>query len=115
MSDKDKEKLEEEGKHEESLRPYERAIPLLANDPNARAAHAVALHSAGATDEALRRLDQVHRRFPADREVLAALIAIHSERGEHEEASRYARRLASLQDPPGDGPSAPAGVRALPE
>jgi Flp pilus assembly protein TadD len=75
---------------------------------NARYAYvyAVALNSTGAPAEALALLEQAHRKHPADRDVLAALVSIAREKGEFAAALRHARELFALD--PGN-----AQLRAL--
>jgi tetratricopeptide (TPR) repeat protein len=63
--------------------------------------HAVALHSSGAVDEAIRRLADAAQRWPYDREVLMALVSFQLEAGRRQEAQATARRLAAAypEDP----------------
>lgn len=64
--------------------------------------HAIAIDSAGKRDAALRALEANHRRHPADRGTLAALVSLNREVGASENALRYARRLYRLTpDDPG--------------
>jgi predicted CXXCH cytochrome family protein len=58
--------------------------------------YAVALHSGGNAAEALTVLEGLHRRRPADRDVLAALVAIARGRGDLQRARRHAETLAKL-------------------
>jgi Flp pilus assembly protein TadD len=68
--------------------------------------YAVGLHSTGDPAGALRVLEDLHRRRPADRAVLAALVNIAREQGDTPRALRHAETLAGLV------PDDPA-VRAL--
>ena len=66
-----------------------------------RYVYAVALHSTGKPDDAIKVLEEAHARQPNDREVLYALVTFNRDRGELEAARRYARQLLILapQDP----------------
>jgi tetratricopeptide (TPR) repeat protein len=65
---------------------------------NARYAYvyAIALNGTGAPREALALLQATHRRHPADRDVLAALIPIALDQGDRDEALGYAKALSAL-------------------
>src|SRR5262249_17162056 len=65
---------------------------------NARYAYvyAVALNSTGAHAEAMALLEQTHRRHPADRDVLLALVSIARDSGDVSRALLYARELVAL-------------------
>jgi predicted CXXCH cytochrome family protein len=84
----------------EALAELERAARL---DPDAARyayVYAVGLDSAGKRSEALKVLEANHRRHPADRDTLVALVTISREFGARDRALRYARKLQSLT--PGD-------------
>jgi Tfp pilus assembly protein PilF len=55
--------------------------------------HAVAVHDTGDARGAIAILEKAHRRRPANREVLAALVEYLRERGDTEAAARYDQRL----------------------
>jgi len=59
--------------------------------------YAVALNSTGAQGDALTLLEQAHRQYPADRDVLRALVSIARNSGDFATALRHARELVSLQ------------------
>jgi Flp pilus assembly protein TadD len=61
----------------------------------------VALHSSGAVADGVRVLEDALELHPYDPDILAALAAYARERGETEEASRFARRLVEVvpEDP----------------
>ncbi|MGH7332605.1 MAG: tetratricopeptide repeat protein [Candidatus Rokuibacteriota bacterium] len=63
--------------------------------------YGVALHSSGHPQGAITVLEQAHRRRPANREILAALVGIARDRGDLRTALRHAETLAGLL--PGDG------------
>jgi tetratricopeptide (TPR) repeat protein len=88
------------GLGDEAIAALGRAAELAPERPRYGYVHAVALHSDGDSVGALRALEETHRRFPAHRDTLRALVSIHRERGASSEATRYARKLAALA--PGD-------------
>ena len=65
---------------------------------NARYAYvyAVALNSTAAPGEALALLERTHRRYPANRDVLFALVSTTQETGDPAAALSHARELAAL-------------------
>lgn len=65
---------------------------------NARYAYvyAIALNSIGAGASAMELLEASHKRHPADRDTLMALVSIARERGNFEAALTHARELAAL-------------------
>jgi Tfp pilus assembly protein PilF len=67
---------------------------------NARFAYvyAVALHSSGKVDAAIKRLEKTLAAHPNDRDVLQALASFHQARGENAAANRYAERLRELAE-----------------
>jgi Flp pilus assembly protein TadD len=84
-------------------RDYAGALELLrrANElapENARYAfvYAVALNSTGAGAEAMTLLEEAHRRHPADRDVLMALVSIARDKGDLATALLHARELVDL-------------------
>ena len=58
--------------------------------------YAVALNSSGHTDQAIAILEQAHRRYPADRQMLIGLIAFERDRANLPSAIAYARQLVEL-------------------
>ncbi|MHC5024635.1 MAG: tetratricopeptide repeat protein, partial [Planctomycetota bacterium] len=58
--------------------------------------YAIALDSAGDTVQALAELEDAHRRHPADREILVALIAFNRDADRLDAARLYAERLVEL-------------------
>ena len=84
-------------------RDYNGALDLLRQaselaPDNARYAYvyAIALNSTGAPGEAQAVLQRSHRKHPADREVLAALVSIARDRGDLVKALEYAREFVAL-------------------
>jgi Tfp pilus assembly protein PilF len=66
---------------------------------NARYAYvyAIALNSTGAAAQAFDLLERTHRRYPAEPDVLMALVSITRQRGDYAAALSYARELAKLR------------------
>jgi predicted CXXCH cytochrome family protein len=58
--------------------------------------YAVALHSTGKVEEAVRRLEKTLATQPNSREVLEALVSFHSARGDRTAAKKYQDRLDKL-------------------
>jgi tetratricopeptide (TPR) repeat protein len=73
--------------------------------------YAVALHSTGAVDESIRRLQEASRRWQYDREVLMALTSFQLEAGRTRDAQAAARRLVAAY--PDDPQVALLAARAL--
>ena len=63
--------------------------------------HAVALHSAGRREDAIRAMQDVLVRHPGDRDTLAALVSFEQDAGNPAAALGYAERLAAImpEDP----------------
>ena len=60
--------------------------------------YAVALHSTGKSDAAIKRLESTLAAHPNDRDIIGALTSFHSARGDNAAAERYAERLRKLKD-----------------
>jgi Tfp pilus assembly protein PilF len=58
--------------------------------------HGVALHDSGSVGQAMTILDQAHRRFPADQDILVALAMFEHQRGRRTIALDYVDRLTRL-------------------
>jgi tetratricopeptide (TPR) repeat protein len=87
----------------EAVALLERAAALRPDAPRFGYVYAIALHSSGDSAKALRVLEEVHRRRPADRDVVSALVSLARELGDGPRAARYADALAAI-DP--DDPAA---------
>jgi len=89
-----------------ALSSLARAAALDPDNPRYSYVYAVALASAGMSNDALRVLEQAHHRHPGNRAILVALVNYHREAGNRDTAVVFARRLSVLdpQDP---------GARAL--
>jgi len=58
--------------------------------------YAIALNSIGASAQALQLLEDTHKRHPADRDTLLALVSITRENGDFATALLHARELVTL-------------------
>jgi predicted Zn-dependent protease len=58
--------------------------------------YAIALNSTGAPGQAIQLLERAHRLFPADKDVLVALVSIARATGDRGTALEHARELAEL-------------------
>jgi Flp pilus assembly protein TadD len=83
-----------------------RAHELMPDNARYAYVYAVALNSSGAAGEALALLEDTHKKHPADRSVLTALVSIARDTGDFASALRHARELLTLD--PGN-----AQLRAL--
>ncbi len=81
----------------EALAELRRAAELAPD--NARYAYvlAIALQSTGARDEAMKLLEETHRRRPADRDVLVALLSNAQQSRDLAATLRYAEALSALE------------------
>jgi predicted CXXCH cytochrome family protein len=78
-----------------------RAVELDADTLRYTYVYAVALHSGGAVDESIERLQAASRKWPYDRELLMALTSFQLEAGRRKDAQVSARRLvAAYPDDP---------------
>ena len=96
---------------------YPEVLPLLAkaaalapDNLGYNYVYAVALNSAGHTDQAIAVLQQAHQRRPADRQMLIGLIAFERDKANLSAASSYARQLLELAP---DDPAAQATLSEL--
>jgi predicted CXXCH cytochrome family protein len=80
----------------EALGLLRRAYELVPDNARYAYVYAVALNSSGAAAEALALLEETHRRHPADRNVLMALVSISRDKGDLASALRHARELLIL-------------------
>jgi Tfp pilus assembly protein PilF len=80
----------------ESIEWLERAAHLGPENPRYGFVYAVALHSAGRTQEAVSGLERVLDSHPYDRDSLSALAAFHREAGDLRQALRFEERLRGL-------------------
>ena len=84
-----------------ALESLAQAARLAPERPRYAYVWAVALHSAGRSDEALKVLRAADKRHPYDLSLLGTLISIERETGDRKAALVYARKLAeALPDDP---------------
>jgi predicted CXXCH cytochrome family protein len=84
------------GRPDAALVELERAVSLEQEYAYFAYAHAVALHSLGREQDAIRALEQARRRHPADRDLLFALVTFHRDAGDVDAARRYAAEMREL-------------------
>ncbi|MFM1892473.1 MAG: hypothetical protein RLZ44_1550, partial [Pseudomonadota bacterium] len=76
--------------------PYLRqAAESAADRPRYAYVYALALQGAGNPAEALAVLGRANQRHPGDRDILQALVSLHRELGQTEQAERFAQELAT--------------------
>jgi predicted CXXCH cytochrome family protein len=85
-----------QGERKAGIASLRRAYELAPEAPRYAYVYAVALHSQGRTDEALKLLRETHEKFETDREVLSMLVSIYRDRGDHERVRQYASTLLRL-------------------
>jgi Flp pilus assembly protein TadD len=78
-----------------------KAATLEPNNARYSYVYAVALQSSGQLDQAIKILEQAHKRRPADRSVLQALVSFEQGKGDIRSARIYAEQLYQLspEDP----------------
>jgi predicted Zn-dependent protease len=79
-----------------ALQEFARAASLEPGNARFSYVHAIALHSAGNAGAAIAKLEATLAAHPRDGDVLAALAAFASERGDSTQAKRYRDRLHAL-------------------
>ena len=85
-------------KRADAVSELERATVLEPGNARYAYVYAVALHSAGSPDAAIKRLEKTLAAHPRDRDVLEALAGFHSAKGEKAAAEKYAAQLRRLSD-----------------
>lgn len=85
-----------QGRRQEATKLLRRAATLRPEVARYSHAYALALQSSGEQAGAIAVLEQAHKRHPAEREILLALIAMERERGRLHSAITYAEKLARL-------------------
>jgi predicted Zn-dependent protease len=79
-----------------ALAELEQATVLEPGNARFSYVYAVALHSTGKSDAAIKRLEKTLAAHPNDRHILEALASYHAARGNSAEAKKYADRLGTL-------------------
>ena len=80
----------------EALPELRRASELAPGNARYAYVYAIALNSAGAPGQAMELLEDTHKRHPADRDTLLALVSIAQETGDFATALLHARELVAL-------------------
>ncbi len=80
----------------EALALLSKAAALQPDNTRYSYVYAVALQASGKAGQAIRVLEEVHKRRPADREILLGLISFERGNGDLTAAIKYAQELASL-------------------
>jgi predicted CXXCH cytochrome family protein len=80
----------------DAVTEFAKAAQLAPDNARYAYVYAVALHGAGKVPAAIAALEKSHQRFPADRDVLQALIAFERDRGDRAAAQRWAQQLLAL-------------------
>jgi Tfp pilus assembly protein PilF len=80
----------------EALSLLAKAAALQPNNARYSYVYAVALQSSGQVDQAIKILEQTHKRRPADLSVLQALVSFEREKGDLRSAKVYAEQLLQL-------------------
>ncbi len=96
--------------YQEALTLLAKAAMLQPSNVRYTYVYAVALNSAGHSDQAITILQQAHQRRPADRQVLEGLIAFERDKGNLMSAIAYAQQLVQLTP---DDPDAKAMLNQL--
>jgi tetratricopeptide (TPR) repeat protein len=80
----------------EALKALEQAAMLSMDNARYIYVYAVALNSSGDNDKAILVLQGAHHRFPANTNILSALVAFHRGAGNYEAAGIYTKKLQGL-------------------
>jgi tetratricopeptide (TPR) repeat protein len=100
------------GRPLEAVAALKRASELAA-EPRFSYAYAVALHSSGNVEDALRILERARKRHPGHRDVLFALATFHRDAGRTAKAMEYAEQLRRFHPDDGEAQALIASLRAL--
>jgi len=88
------------GKRDEALDSFRRAYETRPETIRFGYVYSVAQFDLGKQAGALQTLEQMHTRYPANREVLQLLVGYNQQMGRDASAKRYASKLAALNGPP---------------
>ncbi len=89
--------LVRQSRSEEALSYLQQAAELAPEQPYFGYLYAIALNSKGAPKSALEVLEETYRRHTQDRQILVALVTIHRDQGDLDQAIFYAEKLLALQ------------------
>lgn len=84
------------GKHDEALKPLRRAHEMRPEAVRYGYVYAVAQFDGGRQEDALRTLEEMHERYPANRDVLQLLVGYNQRLNRPTAAKQYATKLAKL-------------------
>lgn len=93
----------------EAMSALKESVKLSPDNTRYSYVYAVALNDTGEKSESIRVLEEAHKRRPADREVLYAIINFNSENGDIQGAIVYAEKLIEIS------PDSPEAARLLDE
>ena len=88
--------LARQKRNSEALEALEQAASLSPDNARYIYVYAVALNSSGDNDKAILVLQDAHHRFPANTNILSALVAFHRDAGNFAAAGIYAEKLQDL-------------------
>ena len=88
--------LVRQNRNTEALEALEHAARLSLDNARYIYVYAVALNSSGDNDKAILVLQGAHHRFPANTNILSALVAFHRDAGNYEAAGIYTKKLQGL-------------------
>jgi tetratricopeptide (TPR) repeat protein len=106
--------LERQQQLARALQAFERAARLAPDNARYTYVHAVALHSAGRPDDAVRVLQRATERWPADRDMLLALATMQRDAGRRDAALATVQRLLETHPGDTDGAALAAALQAPP-
>ncbi|MEM9729010.1 MAG: tetratricopeptide repeat protein, partial [Myxococcota bacterium] len=87
-------------RHDEALVHLSRAYALRPEYERFGYVYAIAAFERGRTDESLRVLETLHRRYPANADFLQLLVTYNQQLGRDRAAARYAAKLSALRPAP---------------
>ncbi len=94
----------------EALARFEKAMKTSADNPRYPYIYAIALNSSGEARKSITELETAHRRFPAYRDILVALVDFQRADGDRTAARKYAEELVRMFP---DDPAATALLHEL--
>ena len=88
------------GRHSEAMLHLRRAYEARPETIRFGYVYSVAQFDGGQRETALRTLEQMHKRYPANRDILRLLAGYNQQMGRAKAAERYAKELNRLDSPP---------------
>ena len=92
--------LVRQGRLEEALELFAKAVELQPDVSRYAYVYAVALHDSGREDRSIEVLEMAHDEMPADSDILSALVSYNMQIGNRQKSLLYAQKLLALR--PGD-------------